>query len=145
MARLLLAREVHRLAARIPDVMAQATGPDMVIGVVEFVLTEAHAHPVLQRVLADDVAVAGPYLTREFGELVDGMARVVEPLIVVAVTNGHIASTDTRVTAEWLVRLTFTLLLAPPLRDLHHYLAVLLEPALRPTPPPDQEESHGAR
>jgi hypothetical protein len=36
------------------------------------------------------------------------------------------------VTADWLVRQTVTLILAPPEGDLHAYLAELLVPALSP-------------
>jgi hypothetical protein len=46
---------------------------------------------------------------------------------------GQLAPRDPRVVAEWLVRQTVTLILAPPAGDLHDFLAELLVPALTPS------------
>ena len=48
-------------------------------------------------------------------------------------TAGQLARRDPRVLAEWLVRQTVTLILAPPEGDLHAFLAELLVPALTPS------------
>jgi hypothetical protein len=46
---------------------------------------------------------------------------------------GQLARRNPRVVAEWLVRQTVTLILAPPEGDLHDFLAEVLVPALTPT------------
>ena len=58
---------------------------------------------------------------------------VVAPLLESFMATGKLARRDPRVTADWLVRQTVTLILAPPEGDLHAYLAELLVPALSPT------------
>jgi AcrR family transcriptional regulator len=133
MARLLLARDMHRLLETLPAAIEGAAGPETVVRMVEAIIDHARAHPVLAKVLADEPHLLGPVLVSDLGTVAARVADVVAPLLDVLMTAGQLARRDPRVTAEWLVRQTVTLILAPPHGDLRAYLAELLVPALTPT------------
>lgn len=132
MARLLLAREVHRIVQLVPDIIDEHEGPDLVVAVVEAVLVQAYRHPVLAKVLADDTEIIGPFLAVALSDLVERAVEGIAPLLAAAAAAGHIAERDPRLLAEWLVRLTVTLVLAPPTTNLRELLTELLVPALTP-------------
>lgn len=131
MARLLLARDLHRLLALVPAALGARTGPDAVIALVEFIVEHARAHPVLTKVLTDEPHVLGPLLVSDLGAIAERVADVVAPLLDQLMTSGQLAGRDARILADWLVRQTVTLILAPP-ADLGAHLLELLEPALTP-------------
>lgn len=132
MARLLLAREIHHILGLLPDIIGEHEGPELVVAVVEAVLTQVQRHPVMQKVLADDAEILGPFLAHELPDVIDRAVDGVAPLLAAAVRAGHIAERNPRLLAEWLVRLTITLVLAPPGGDLRELLEELLMPALSP-------------
>jgi hypothetical protein len=103
-----------------------------VVAVVEAVLTQATNHPVLTKVLADDTETIGPLLTSALPEVIDRAVTGVAPLLEAAMASGQIARRDPQAVAEWLARLTLTLVLAPPRGDLRALLRQLLLPALTP-------------
>jgi AcrR family transcriptional regulator len=132
MARLLLARDMHRVLMALPAVAEGAVGPDTVVRLVEAIIDHARAHPVLTKVLDDEPHLLGPVLVSDLGTVAARVADVVAPLLGSLMNAGHLARRDPRVVAEWLVRLTVTLILAPPPGDLRAFLAEVLVPALIP-------------
>ena len=54
MARLLLARYLHRLLVRLPAAMRGATGPETIVRLLETIIEHARSHPVLMKVLRDE-------------------------------------------------------------------------------------------
>jgi AcrR family transcriptional regulator len=136
MARSLLARDLHRMLAVLPAAVAEPTGPWTVVRLLEAVVEHARAHPVLAKVLADEPHLLGPVLVSDLGTLAGRVADVVAPLLAGLMASGRLARRDPRVLADWLVRQTVTLVLAPPAGDLHDYLAELLVPALTPREEP---------
>jgi AcrR family transcriptional regulator len=133
LARMLLARDMHRLLMALPDVVQGAVGPDTVVRLVETIVEHARSHPVLTKVLEDEPHLLGPVLVSDLGTVAGRVSDVVVPLLDALMESGHLARRDARVVAEWLVRLTVTLILAPPPGDLRTFLSELLIPALTPT------------
>lgn len=132
-ARLLLARELHRLLAHLPGVLEGATGPETVTRLLAAVVLFAREHPVLAKVLADEPELIGPFLTGELPALVARVSTIATPLLERAMTAGLIHRRDPAVLAEFLVRTTISLVLAPPPGDLSEFLdqtvLALLAPA----------------
>ena len=132
MARLLLARDLHRLLLSLAPAVQGASGPDTVVSLVETITEHARSHPVLSKVLRDEPHLIGPVLVSDLGTVAARVADVVAPLLEALMAAGQLARRDPRVVAEWLVRQTVTLILAPPPGDLRAHLAELLVPALTP-------------
>lgn len=129
MARLLLARDLHRLLGLVPAALDGRAGPDAVVAVVEFIVEHARSHPVLAKVITDEPHVLGPVMVSDLGAVAERVADVVAPLLDELMASGQLARRDPRILADWLVRQTVTLILAPPV-DLGAHLREVLEPAL---------------
>jgi AcrR family transcriptional regulator len=132
MARLLLARDLNRLLETLPAAIDGAVGPETIVRMVETIIEHAHAHPVLTKVLRDEPQVLGPLLVSDLGTVAGRVADVVAPILDALMTSGQLARRDPRIVAEWLVRQTVTLILAPPAGGLRGYLSELIVPALTP-------------
>lgn len=132
MARLLLARDMHRLLASLPAALDADPGPEAVVRLVETIIDHARSHPVLIKVIEDEPHLLGPVLVRDLGDVASRVADVVAPLLQVLMAQGQLAQRDPRIVAEWLVRQTVTLILAPPTTDLQVHLRELLIPVLTP-------------
>lgn len=121
-ARLLLARELHRFLAHLPAVLAGAVGPETVTRLLAAVVHFAREHPVLAKVLADEPELIGPFLTGELPDLVDRVSDISTPLLERAMSAGLVRRGDPAVLAEFLVRITVSLVLAPPPGDVGQFL-----------------------
>ena len=122
-ARLLLARELHRLLAQLPDVLEAATGPRAVTRLIAAITSYARQHPVLHKVLADERELIGPFLAGDdFLELVARVSAIGTPLLERAMAAGLVRRRDPSILAEFLVRTTISLVLAPPTGDLDTFL-----------------------
>ncbi len=133
MARLLLARDLNRLLVILPAAIDDTAGPDTIVRLVVAIVDHARSHPVLSKVLNDEPHLLGPVLISDLGPVASRVADVVAPLLQTFMDSGRLARRDPRVIADWLVRQTVTLILAPPPGDLRAYVAELLVPALTPT------------
>lgn len=132
MARLLLARDLHRLLRRVPAVLSGRRGPDAIVSLLEVVVEHARNHPVLMKVLRDEPQLVGPVLVADLGVASSRIAEIVAPVLDALMDSGQLARRDSRIVAEWLVRQTVTLILAPPQANLRTFLAEFLVPALSP-------------
>lgn len=131
-AMLLLIRDAHRLLAALPTRDAPTGGPQTVVQLMASVITEARAHPVLAKVLADEPDLVGTYVTRDSAALVALLTGVLEPMLATLVAAGAIADRDPVVLAQWLVRIAVSLILTPPPVELDRFLGEILVPALTP-------------
>jgi AcrR family transcriptional regulator len=131
-ARSLLARELHRFLAWLPEVLDGATGPETVTRLIAAVTRFAREHPVLSKVLADEPELIGPFLTAELPDLVGRVSSIATPLLDRAMTTGLVHRRDPAVLAEFLVRVTISLVLAPPAGDLDAFLDQTVLPVLVP-------------
>jgi len=132
MARLLLARDLHRFLSKVPAALADQRGPDAIVALVEAVIDHARSHPVLMKVLRDEPQLIGPVLMSELGVASRRIAGMVAPLLDGLMDSGQLARRDSRIVAEWLVRQTVTVILAPPQGNLRTFLAEVLVPVLAP-------------
>lgn len=133
LARLLLARDLHRALALLPTTLDGTDGPTVVVRVLTTLVKHAREHPVAAKVLRDEPEIIGPFLTEELPDLVGRVAEVLRPLLEFAMGAGVLARRDAGVVAEWLVRIGISALLAPP-PDLEGFFAEVLVPALTPEP-----------
>lgn len=131
-ARMLLVREVHRLLTTVTPELDDLDCAEDLVGIVSRVVGFVRDHPVFEKVLADEVDLVGPFVVEELPRLMGRVADVVAPLLSGAMERGTLASTDPRVLAEWLVRTTVSVVLAPPPSDVEAFLEPILLPALRP-------------
>ena len=133
LARLLFARDLHRLLATVPAALGkEPPGPGALVALLCALITAAREHPVVAKVLADEPEVIGPILTDDLPDVLDRVTSAVRPLLEAAMAAGFLACRDATVVAEWLVRIAVTVLLSPPPADLETFLAELLVPALAP-------------
>jgi AcrR family transcriptional regulator len=132
MARLLLARDLHRLLTKVPAALADQRGPDAIVALLEMVIGHARSHPVLTKDLRDEPQLIGPVLISDLGRASGRIAKMVTPLLDALMDSGELARRDSRVVAEWLVRQTVTLILAPPRGNLRAFLAEVVVPVLSP-------------
>ena len=130
--RLLLARDLNRLLGTLPVLLATPLGPNTIVALIDGVVVFAREHPVLAKVLRDEPELIGPFLVADHDELVGRVAAAVAPLLAAAMDAGWLARRDAPVVADWLVRLTISLVLAPPSGSLPAFLGELLLPALTP-------------
>jgi len=129
-ARMLLARELHRLLDGLPDLIRPGATAEPVSGLLVAIVRFARAHPVLSKVLADEPELIGPFLTSSLGELCDRVATIATPLLERAMDVGWIARQDARGLCEVVVRVVVTMVLSPPEPEsrLESTLALLLVP-----------------
>ncbi|MDN5857862.1 MAG: TetR/AcrR family transcriptional regulator [Pseudonocardia sp.] len=132
-AMLLLVRDAHRLLAALPAKVRRPVGPGTVIELMAAVVRRAREHPVLAKVLADEPDLVGTYVTRDSAALIELVTGMLRPMLEGAMAGGAIARRDPVVLAEWLVRITVSLILTPPPVELEEFLAQILLPALTPT------------
>jgi hypothetical protein len=87
-------------------------------------------HPVMARLLRDEPEFVGRVMTTQFGTLVDYAARVVTPLVALAMERKMISSRDPARLAQWMGRVVAVCILAPPSTGLDELLEEMLLPVL---------------
>ena len=131
--RLLMAREIHDLVGdRLPVALGKAIGADVVISLIDEVVTFAREHPVVRKVVADEPEIIGPYLVTDLTEVTAQVADLLVPLLQEAMRTGLIRRQDARSLAGWLVRIAVVLLLDPVESPQRPHLEQLLLPVLTP-------------
>ena len=133
MVRLFAARELHTLTGVVDGLQLRAdNGPQVVVRLVAAVVRHARNHPVMQKVLADEPEIIGPYLITYLPDVVRQVAERITPAIEWAQRSGALAERDPVRLAEWLVRIGTSLILDPlPDDEVEPFLTELFEPALR--------------
>jgi AcrR family transcriptional regulator len=131
-ARLLAARELHRMVASIPGRAPQPVGPVGVIEIMASVIEDVRSHPVIAKLLADDTDTITLTTLAELPPLLERVATGLSPMLAAAMSAGVLAPREPNILAEWLIRLVVTLVLVPPKVDLGTFLSELLLPALTP-------------
>lgn len=131
--RLLTARELHR---HLGEAIARADlvgtdAPRRIVRLLAEMCVIVRDHPVMAKVLADerDLLANG---RADLGSVFDRIAAVIAPAIETAIADGQLARRDPVVLAQWLARISATVVLAPPDGDLEAFLAEVLVPALSP-------------
>lgn len=132
--RLLTARELHRHLGEVlaRTDLAGADAPRRIVRLLAEMCALVRDHPVMAKVLADerDLLAVG---RADLGVLFERIATVIAPAIDAAMADGQLARRDPVRVAQWLARISATVILAPPPGDLEPFLAELLVPALTPS------------
>lgn len=131
-ALLLVSREVYRVLASLPDRSKGLEGPEALVELLATVIEECLAHPVLAKMLADERDMVGTLMAHEVPHLLRSVTDTVTPLVALTMSTGTIAGRDPSIVADWLARITASILIAPPRHELRRFLSELLIPALRP-------------
>lgn len=134
-ALLLAARDSHRLLSSLPQRITFPVGPHTVVDVLAALVREARAHPVLDKMLADERDLIGSFVARDVGVLLERATAAFTPMVRLAVSTGNLGKRDPDILAQWLVRLAASLILVEPPGGLEEFLAELLVPALTPPAP----------
>lgn len=131
--RLLISREVRQLVTEtLPAALARAAGPEVVLTMLEEVIGFVRDHPVVQKVIADEPELIGPYLLTDVPVVTDQVVGLVAPLLAQAMDAGLVRHQDPMVLAGWLARIAIAMLLDPVDEPLRPMLEQLLLPVLEP-------------
>jgi hypothetical protein len=116
----------------LPARVALPVGPHSVIDRVATVVREARGHPVFAKILADERGLIGSFVAGDSAALTERAVASVAPMIDLAMGAGAVARRDPVLLAQWIVRITASLILTEPPGGLEEFLAELLLPALTP-------------
>lgn len=142
---LLAARDSHRLLSTLPGRIAFPIGPQSVVELIATLVRESRNHPVMAKMLADERDLIGSFVARDVTDLMERATASFVPLVSLAISTGHLARRDPVVLAQWLVRITASLILIEPPGNLEEFLGELLIPALTPPEPPQQSRRRRLR
>jgi AcrR family transcriptional regulator len=131
--RLLISRDIHRLVNEtLPGALARADGPEVVLAMLEEVVGFVRNHPVVQKVVADEPQLIGPYLLTDVPDVTEQVVSLIAPLLGQAMEAGLVRRQDPTVLAGWLARIAIAMLLDPVDQPLRPMLEQLLLPVLEP-------------
>lgn len=131
-ALLVMARESKRLIDRMPSVIDGVDGPRMITVFLAECIEAIRSHPMVDKILRDEIDWVGRFATRRMSEDLDEAAAVAAPMLEAAMGLGAIRRQNAVALAHWLARIGMTCLVAPPPGDLLAALDALLLPALDP-------------
>ncbi len=134
---MLAAREAHRLIATLPGISKQLDGPHTLVKLMASIITQVREHPVVSKVLSDEPDVVAPLLTSDLNRILNEAVGISTPLLAAAMQGGMIANRNPEATANWLVRMAISLVMAPVPDDLEVFLKEILVPALTPDRSPN--------
>jgi AcrR family transcriptional regulator len=144
---LVMAREEHRLVARLPEVIAGVEGPRVITVFLAECIETTRRHPMVEKIMSDDDWV-GRFATRRLDLALARSAASAVPLLARAMEAGYVREQDPVALGHWIARITFTCLLAPPPGDLlaalDGLLLPLLDPARHATPTKNKKEHRRA-
>ncbi len=129
---LVVAREAERFLARVPDVMASASGPRAITAVVAACVRTAAEHPMTAKILRDDSDWLGRVVSRRLDAFLAQGAEVARPMLEAAMDARVVRRQDATLLAHWLLRVALAALVSPPPGDLDDALDALLLPMLTP-------------
>ena len=104
-ARLVMAREGHRLLERMPEVIAGIDGPRVITVFLAECITTLRSHPLADKVLRDEVDWVGRLATRRLEDSLADSAAVAVPLLEAGMAAGHIRRQDPEALAHWIARI----------------------------------------
>ncbi|NNH70919.1 TetR/AcrR family transcriptional regulator [Nocardia uniformis] len=130
--RLLVTREGYRMMAELATRVDAPLGPEQLVETMTWAITHIREHPVVARILAGDANSVPHELFWDVDERIPQIASLVLPLIDSAISGGHLARRDPRVVAEWVIRISASLIAVQPEVGTEQFLAEILIPALTP-------------
>lgn len=132
MTQLLFAREVHRYLDTMGDRDWGVPGPDTVVEILAVTVDYIRAHPVVAKILADEMDSTAGVLAKNLGWLRDHFLAGMTTPMTVGMELGLLARRDPTAVIEWIFRMLISLIVLPPVGDIRETLRELFIPALTP-------------
>jgi AcrR family transcriptional regulator len=129
---LLLSRDLHAFYGTLPQMFAEADGPEVITRPLAALLRRAWDNPVLAKVLRDEPDFVGRAVTAYAGPMIEQGAQMLAPLYQGLMDTGRIRRQDPLDLAHWLLRVFMMLMIAPPPANVDDLLDGMLLPALTP-------------
>jgi AcrR family transcriptional regulator len=125
---LLVAREVHRLIERALAVSEQCArdglvGANALVELLASTIEHVRGGPTIAKLLADEPELVGEFMRSGIPPVIDRFSKALGPLLENAMRDGALARRDPHLMTEWMVRISLSLLFAPPATDLRRFLA----------------------
>jgi AcrR family transcriptional regulator len=131
-ALLVMAREGHRLLARMPELIEGVEGPRVITVFLAECIDAVRRHPMVDKVLRDEADWVGRLATRQLQERLAQSAAGAAPLLSAAMDAGFVRRQDPVALGHWIGRIAMVSLMAPPPGPLLDALDALLLPVLDP-------------
>jgi AcrR family transcriptional regulator len=132
-ALLVIARDGQRMLDRMPEVIAGIEGARTITMFLAECIDAFMQHPMVAKVLRDEVDWVGRMVTRNLDSLVAQAAEIAAPILEAAMGAGTIRRQDPLALAHWITRIGMVTIICPPPGDLRTALDALLLPALEPS------------
>lgn len=129
---LLFAREVHRYLDTMGDRDWGIPGPDTIVEILAVSVGYIREHPVVAKVLADEMASTAGVLAKNIGSLRDYFLAGMTTPITLGMQLGSLAQRDPTAVIEWIFRMLISLIVLPPVGDLRETLREFFIPVLTP-------------
>jgi AcrR family transcriptional regulator len=133
-ALLVIARDGQRFLDRMPELIAGVEGARMVTVFLAEGIEAFTNHPLVAKVLRDEIDWVGRLVTRRLDSMVAQAAEIAAPILETAMATGIIRRQDPVALAHWITRIGMVSIISPPPGDLRAALDALLLPALEPLP-----------
>lgn len=132
----LVAREVHRLIERaivVSEACARRglVGAHALVELLASTIEHVRENPTIAKLLADEPELVGAFMRDGIPSVIDRFSKALGPLLENAMRTGVVAEADPRLMTEWMVRISLSLLFAPPDTDLREFLAAGVLPLFR--------------
>lgn len=129
----LVAREVHRLIERAVVVSAQCArdglvGADALVELIASTIEHVRVNPTIAKILSDEPELVGGFMRDGIPPVIDRFSKALGPLLHSAMRAGGVKESDPHLMTEWMVRISLSLLFAPPSTDLRRFLAAGVRP-----------------
>lgn len=130
--RLLVARELRRLADSLPRAVPQQDGAEAICRVLAATVGFLSGHPVIRKLVQDEPGVIAAAAVSGHTALVATLRPAIAPALEAGMASGAVAPRDVDIMVEWIVRIGTSLVLNPPNRPLLSFVECLLLPVLEP-------------
>ena len=125
-------REMSLLVLKIVNEVNLEDTPNAIITGISVFVTEMHAHPIFKKLRKDEPEILSVFEVSKSLNYFDIIARIVAPELEKSMKEGKLANRDPYIIASGIMRLTSSLLVAPPREDIREFLNEVLLPALHP-------------
>jgi AcrR family transcriptional regulator len=130
---LLVAREVHRLIERAVATAARCAqdglvGADALVELLASTIEHVRDDPTLAKILRDEPELVGAFMRDGIPSVIERFSKALGPLLQGAMRAGTLAERDPYLMTEWMVRMSLSLLFAPPATALRPFLDAGVRP-----------------
>ena len=134
---LLVAREVHRLIERAGVISARCArdglvGADALAELLASTIEHLRDDPTIAKLLRDEPELVGAFMRDGIPGVIERFSKAFGPVLDGAMRAGVLRPRDPYLMTEWMVRISLSLLFAPPATELRSFLAAGVRPLFAP-------------